>query len=429
MSTLKYWVWLSAMMELRPKTRCALLDVFGDPEAVYFADERQLLDRVQLAPAEREHVLHKSLERTNNILEVCQRDGISILTLADAAYPKRLSNIFDPPVVLYIRGRLPAVDEEAAIAVVGTRKATPYGIKMARQMGFELTKGGGLVVTGLAGGVDSAAAEGALRAGGHCVGVLGCAIDDIYPKWNGPLFNDVAVSGALVSEYPPGEPIQRRYFPERNRIISGLSLGVTVVEAPVGSGSLITANLASEQGREVFVVPGNADQANYIGSNALIRSGAALVSTGWDVLSDFEFLFPERLAKPDPAKLLAFSREERQNVGSAPPVPEPERTVARPVQPENGHGFAKLRVRNDRKRIDNAGKREYIDLQEQLSGLSENQLKIVSAIDGPGIHVDDIIERTGLPVASVLSELTLLQIKGFVSQETGKRFTLNIHRP
>lgn len=428
MSTLRYWVWLSTMTELRPKARFSLLDVFGSPEAVYFADEAQLLERCALTPAERGHVLQKDLARTDEILEKCTREGISILTYADAAYPQRLKNISDPPAVLYIRGRFPAVDEAAAVAVVGTRKATPYGIKMARRMGFEISKGGGLIVTGLAGGVDSAAAEGALRAGGSCIGVLGCAIDDVYPKWNAPLFDDVAAVGALVSEYPPGEQIQKKYFPERNRIISGLSIGVTVVEAPEGSGSIITANLAAEQGREVFVVPGNADQINYVGSNKLIRAGAALVTTGWDVLSDFEAQVPGKLEKPDAARLREYYREERENVGSAPQPEAPERPVLRPAPTENGRGFAKLRVRNDRKRIDNAGKREYIDLQQQLSDLTENQLKIVSVMDQPSIHVDDIIEKASLPAATVLSELTLLQIKGYVVQEPGKRFTLNVRR-
>lgn len=428
MSTLRHWVWLSAMTELRPKVKCALLEAFGDPEAVYFADEAQLLERCQLTPAERGRVLQKDLARADEILEKCERDKLLILTLADAAYPQRLKNIFDPPAVLYIRGRLPALDEEAAIAVVGTRKATPYGLKMARRMGFELTKGGGLVVTGLAGGVDSAAAEGALRAGGRCVGVLGCAIDDVYPKWNGPLFDDVAATGALVSEYPPGEAIQKKNFPERNRIMSGLSVGVTVIEAPLGSGSLITANCAAEQGREVFVIPGNADQTNYAGSNELIRSGAALVTTGWDVLSDFTDRFPKRLEKPDAERLRTFYRDERDAVGSAPQPEALERAVVRPAPPEKGKGFAKLRIRNDRNRIDNAEKREYIDLKQQISELSENQLKIVSALDAPSMHVDDIIEKSGLPAAAVLSELTLMQIKGYVVQEPGKRFTLNIRR-
>ena len=428
MSALRYWIWLSAMTGLRPKIRCALLDVFGGAEAVYFADERQLLDRCELTPAERARVLQRDLSRADEILEKCARDKISILTLADAAYPQRLRNIFDPPVVLYIRGRLPAIDEEAAVAVVGTRKATPYGIKMARRLGFELTKGGGLVVTGLAGGIDSAAAEGALRAGGRCVGVLGCAIDDVYPQWNTALYDDVAAVGALVSEYPPGEGIQKKNFPERNRIMSGLSVGVTVIEAPEGSGALITAAHGLEQGREVFAVPGNADQTNCAGSNELIRSGAALVSTGWDVLREFQALFPQKLEKPDAARLRTYDCEERENVGSAPPPVPPERPAVKPVQPEKGRGFAKLRVRNDRKRIDNAEKREYIDLQQQLSGLNENQLKIVSAMDAPSTHVDDIIEKSALPAAVVLSELTLLQIRGFVVQEPGKRFTLNIHK-
>ena len=428
MAALRYWIWLSAMTDLRPKVRNALLDVFGDPETLYFADEAQLLERCQLTPAERARVLQKDLTRADGILEKCTQDGVSIFTLADAAYPQRLKSIFDPPVVLYIRGRLPALDEAAAIAVVGTRKATPYGIKMARRMGFELTKGGGLVVTGLAGGVDSAAAEGALRAGGSCIGVLGCAIDEVYPQWNTALYDDVAAVGALVSEYPPGEGIQKKNFPERNRIMSGLSVGVTVIEAPEGSGALITAAHALEQGREIFAVPGNADQPNCAGSNELIRSGALLASTGWDVLSEFTAQFPQKLEKPDPARLREYNREERDAVGSAPQPEAQEHPVVRPAAPEKGRGFAKLRVRNDRKRIDNTEKREYIDLQQQLSGLTENQLKIVSALDAPSMHVDDIIEKAALPAAAVLSELTLLQIKGFVIQEPGKRFTLNIRR-
>ena len=428
MSALRYWIWLSSMTGLRPRLRCALLDVFGEAEAVYFADEQQLLDRCTLTPAERARVLQKDLSRADEILEKCERNQFSILTLADAAYPQRLRNIFDPPVVLYVRGRFPAVDEEAAIAVVGTRKATPYGIKMARRMGFELTKGGGLVVTGLAGGVDSASAEGALRAGGRCVGVLGCAIDDVYPQWNRELYDDVAAAGALVSEYPPGEAIQKKNFPERNRIMSGLSVGVTVIEAPKGSGALITAAHALEQGREVFAVPGNADQPNCAGSNELIQSGAALVATGWDVLGEFQPLFPEKLEKPDAARLRACCADERESVGSAPLPAPPESPPVKPMQPEKGHGFVKLRVRNDKKRIDNAEKREYIDLQQQLSDLNENQLKIVSALDAPSMHVDDIIEKSALPAAVVLSELTLLQIKGFVVQEPGKRFTLNVRR-
>lgn len=425
MSTLKYWVWLSALTELSPKTRFELLERFDDPELIYNADEKQLMERCRLSEKERSFLLNKSLSRANEILERCREESVSILTVRDAAYPKRLRSIYDPPVVLYIKGRLPAIDEEAAIAVVGTRRATPYGIKMSSRLGAEIAAGGGLVVTGLAEGADSAAAEGALRAGGACIGVLGCAIDQIFPSWNTALFSDVAAAGALISEYPQGTPGASHRFPERNRIMSGLSLGAVIVEAPARSGALITASLALEQGREVFAVPGNADAPNAYGTNKLIRDGATLVTSGWDVLEEFESIFPEKLRKPEGNALSQVrEREERALSQKQTDLQEkPQKHTA-----ETGRGFAKLRVQTGRKRIDNKNPREYSDLREQLSGLTQTQLKIVSAMDKESMHIDDIIEAAALPASAVLSELTILQIKGFVSAEAGKRFSLNIKR-
>lgn len=426
LSVLKFWVWLSSLAGLKPKTRYELLNAFGDPEALYFADEKQILGRLAISEPERTSLMDKSLDKANEILEKCRENGTAVITLQDAVYPQRLKNIYDPPVVLYVKGRLPAIDEQAAIGVVGTRKATSYGIKMAQKLGFEITKCGGLVVTGLAEGIDSAAAEGALRAGGSCIGVLGCAIDDVYPKTNSELYDDVAMAGALVSEYPPGAALTRKNFPERNRIISGLSIGVAVVEAPFGSGALITSSLALEQGREVFAVPGNADAPNWFGSNELIRNGAQLVTKGWDVLEGFERLFPGKLSKSGAGRIQSFQYRQ-ENEKTVPTTEKSEKKTQLPV--ETGQGFAKLKVRTDRKRIDNAEKREYIDLQEQLSGLTENQLKIISVMERKSMHVDDIIDLSGLAAPSVLSELTILQIKGFVTQESGKRFTLNIKKP
>lgn len=423
MSSLKYWVWLSAKTHLKPVTRYELISAFEDPEKIYAADEQLLMERVKLSDEERKCLADKSLQQAGSILEQCHAENIEILTLNDSAYPSRLKNIYDPPIVLYIKGRLPVIDENAVIGVVGTRRASPYGIKMGRRIGYDITKGGGLVVTGLAAGVDSASAEGALLAGGSCLGVLGCAIDEIYPKINEPLFRDVTAVGALVSEYPPGAHTDKWCFPERNRIISGLSVGVTVIEAPKGSGALITANRALEQGREVFAVPGNADAPNCIGSNALIREGAALVSDGWDILSEFVWQFPEKLSKPGEKQTSPALDEDAPSVyAAAAPASAP--ISAKPA--ETGKGFVKLRERIERKDIDKPREREYIDLRGQLSALTETQLKIVCAIDSEATHVDDIVEKTGLNVPVVLSELTILQIKGYVSQESGKRFILNI---
>lgn len=416
MATLKYWAWLSAKADMRPKTRYRLVEAFGDPEKVYFADEKQLMEKCELTDAERAHISDKSLDRAEEILEICTNCGYGILTIGDAAYPKRLANIYDPPIVLYTRGRLPAVDEQACIALVGTRDASPYGIKIGRGLGYEITRGGGLVVTGLAAGVDSASAEGALRAGGSCIGVLGCAIDDVYPRNNNILYDDVALVGALVSEYPPGTPGRGSFFPERNRIISGLSVGVAVIEAPEGSGALITASRALDQGREVFAVPGNVDAPKCRGSNQLIREGAMLATCGWDILSEFEKQFPDKLQKPD--------LRRKPDLDSMPARPEPRREKRE--KPETGEDFAKLREPTVRKKVDKPEKREYIDLKEQLKGLNDSQLKIVGAMDENAKHVDDIIDSTGLPASTVLSELTVLQIKGFVIQQPGKRFSLNI---
>lgn len=412
--SIKYWVWLSALTNLRPETRSKLIYAFDDPEKLYFSDERAVSEHISLNAQERRLLSDKSLERAERILEKCTEDGIHLYTMNDSAYPRRLSNIYAPPILIYVKGKLPDIDEEVAIAVVGTRSATPYGIKMGRKIGFEITRGGGLVVSGLAAGVDSAAAEGALRAGGACIGVLGCAIDDVYPSFNSGLYSDVSAAGALISEYPPETPIAKKNFPERNRIISGLSLGVTVIEAPKISGAIITAESALEQGREVFAVPGNVDALNSVGTNMLISEGALLVTSGWDVLDEFRGRFPNKIMEPDKkGKEFAYTAEESAD-------------LQQKLAPETGEKFAVLRKKTVRKDVDNKKEREYINLQGQLFGLSETQLKIIAAIGEGSKHIDDIIDCTAMSAASVLSEMTVLQIKGFVIQEPGKRFSLNI---
>jgi DNA processing protein len=422
-SSIKYWVWLSSLSGVRPATKVRLLLQFGTPEGICFAKESDYREIEGITKGECEALCNKELSGALRILDDCAAKHVEIMTLQDARYPVRLRNIFDPPMVLYIKGRLPALDEEAAIAVAGTRKATPYGLKMARQLGYELTKGGGLVISGLAAGVDSAAARGALLAGGSCIGVLGTAIDVVYPAFNEELFADVSAVGAIISEYPPGSPKQHGTFPARNRILSGLSVGVVIIEAPEKSGALITADRALEQGRDVFVVPGNADSANSAGSNALLQEGARAVVRGWDVLGDYEALFPARIHSG------AFAPLPQENCSA----PEEKKTAVKPARtarakPETGKGFLKLRVPRTKKVIDKAGAGEYIDLEQQLKNLTESQLKIVSVMTESAMHVDDIIDLSRLPAAEVLSDLTLLEIQGYVVRETGKRFTLNIKK-
>jgi len=401
MAAIKYWVWLSAL-RMRPKAKHLLLNHFdGDPMELYFAEEKRLLSIDGITERDVSNLGRRELDSAMEILGRCEQRHISVITLQDAAYPRRLQNIYDPPVVLYVRGRLPAIDEEPAIAVIGTREPTPYGIKMGRRMGYEITKCGGLVISGLTRGIDRLGAVGALQAGGRVVGVLAVGLDDAV----GGLYDDVASAGALVSEYPPGTVPYKSNFRERNRVTAGLSEGVVVVEAPERSGTLLFVDDALEQGKEIFAVPGNADAPNSVGTNRLIQDGAKAVSTGWDVMCEFEGLYRGKVRYPG-RKALELSQEK----------------------PPEYADFVKVRQPTAKKVIDKEKPEEYIDLEKQLERLSETQLAIVACMSEPSMHIDDLIEATKLDAAAVLSELTMLEIEGMVSQEPGKRFTLNITR-
>ena len=262
------------------------------------------------------------------------------------------------------------LDEEAAVAVIGTRGCSGTGRRAARRLGKELTEGGGLVVTGLARGIDSEAAWGALEAGGPLVGVLGCGLDVVYPPENGSLYEKVAENGLLLSEYPPGTRPDAFRFPMRNRIMSGISVAAAVVEAPERSGALITANLALEQGRDVFVLPGGADNPAARGSNRLLLEGATPFLKGEDILSNYEAQFPRMLG-----------RAEDIQQKSAAPEPAPVLPVTDPAE----QAVLEL-LRADPRRL------------------------------------DELIELSGLEAARVITAVTMLQLGGHVAEE-GERYT------
>ena len=431
MSELRYWVWFSMLTNVRPRAKSRLLEAAGSVREVFYADDRQYEQLGFLTPEEcRVLAENKDLGAAKRVIAACAEQDVGIITMQDAAYPRRLSEIYDPPMVLYVKGRLPNVDDICSVAVVGTRSATPYGIKMAERMGYGITKCGGLVVSGLTRGVDEAAARGALMAGGTCIGVLGGAIDSVQEGRG--LAYDVSVIGAVVSEYPPGTRGNASFYRARNRVTSGLSVATLVVEAPARSGALLFADEALSQGREVFAVPGNADAASSAGTNRLIMEGAHPALSAWDVLSGFTGRFstldergrrrelPEEWETKPQAEEDGASPASEEDISSA----QKGETTAQPAAGRRKKSLlGRLRAKKD---VDKPEGEEYIDLKKQLEGLSAEQLAIITAITGPHTHVDDIIERTGLAAAQVLGELTMLQIKGYVSQEPGKRFSLNI---
>ncbi|MCR4407549.1 MAG: DNA-processing protein DprA [Anaerolineae bacterium] len=283
MTDLKYWVGFNIVPNIGPAKVQALLDHFGDLETAWRAHGQDLqaagLDRravSSLLAARKQLDLDAELEKI-------ARAGVRVLTWADADYPAPLRNIYHPPPVLYVKGEL-CPEDEWAVAVVGTRRATVYGKEAARVIAGDLARNGVTVVSGLARGIDAQAHKAALDAGGRTIAVLGCGVDLVYPPEHRKLAEAIVAQGALISEYALGTPPEGSNFPPRNRIISGLSLGVVIVEAGAGSGALITADYAAEQGREVFAVPGNIFNRSSEGCNALIRDGAHPVLSVNDIL-------------------------------------------------------------------------------------------------------------------------------------------------
>ncbi len=399
MSELKYWVWLSTLRGLGAKDKRDLISGFGSPRGVYFAREWEYKEVINsdISP-----LLNKDTDVSDRILGICEQKGMTIMTLADGGYPERLRNIYDPPILLYVKGKLPVVDERLTIGIVGTRNCTPYGIMAAENMAYDIAMGGGVVVSGLAKGIDSAAALGALRGGGKVIGVLGCGIDVVYPASNRELYEDVSFNGALVSEYPPGTAPEGRNFPVRNRIISGLSAGVLVVEAPIKSGALITASAALEQGRDVFAVPGNIDAPSSRGTNELLREGAMITTSGRDILeyyvSNFNSIVMDREGGPLDKELAEKLVENQLKEGT-------------------------IRGKDSKKVIDNQDSRGYIDLMMSRDSFSQDEIAVIEAIDGGPTFVDDIIFKSGIPSDQAVSILTMLEIKGYAAEESGRRYT------
>ncbi|MBI2104334.1 MAG: DNA-protecting protein DprA [Candidatus Omnitrophica bacterium] len=268
-----------------------VLDAFGGLDRLWAADVRELQQVAGISPqaAERLDAARKDDACLERELALAERCGAAIVTLADAAYPTRLKTIPDPPLALYVRGTLTAADE-TAIAIVGSRRASPYGRQCAERLSEDLALRGITVVSGLALGIDGAAHRGALRAGGRTLAVLGSGLARLYPPAHERLADQAAEQGAVLSEYPlEAEPLPH-HFPRRNRLISGLSLGVIVVEASARSGALITADCALEQGREVFAVPGPMTSVTSEGTHRLLKQGARLVTSVEDVLDELRLV-------------------------------------------------------------------------------------------------------------------------------------------
>lgn len=382
-----HWIWLITRKHISRRQQLQLLEHFSDPEEIYGCENFPK----QFSPELLESLEDKELTQARHLVKLCADRRLGIITLTDAAYPRRLRNIADPPLVLFCKGMLPDMDGQPVIGVVGTRKATAYGMQNAKQMSGQIAACGGLVVSGGAAGIDTAALQGALEAGKPAVAVLGCGADVVYPKNNKNLFDQIAQQGCILSEYLPGTGPAPWQFPERNRIISGLSDGILVVEAPEKSGALITARDAMNQGREVFAVPGNIDSVTCAGSNGLLREGASAVMSGWDVLRDYAPLYPDvkqRTVTPQP-------RDQKQELPTSWQQP-------------------------DKKDIDNQPSGAYSDSKNVPSELDEKSRRVLACVGTSPTSLDEILGKVDLPAAEVMQVLTQLALLGVVKNHPGR---------
>jgi len=371
---LKYWValkWVEGVGNVGFK---ALLEAFGTPQKVFEAP----LSMIKAVPGIGDKTApqiksFKDWKKVEKELEFADRTCVSIVTSQDPLYPSQLLSTYDYPAFLYVKGHLK--EDDVNVAVVGSRTASTYGKFTTERLCRELVLRGITVISGLARGIDSAAHRGALSGKGRTIAVLGCGLDVVYPPENEKLFTEISLQGALISEFPFGTPPNAPNFPARNRIISGISLGVVVVEASEKSGSLITARIALEQGREVFAVPGSIDSSGSKGTNKLIKQGAKLIENVEDILEE---ILPQ--------------------VTSAPKVVKPDQRQKQP---------------DDQQKI--------LTSSPDLV-LKETEKTVWQVLSQKPVHIDQIITSTGLTAHEVLVILLNLELQGLIEQKPGKTY-------
>lgn len=398
----EYWLWLQCALGAGAKTD-ELLAYFGDPEKMYNAGSNEWRLSGLMTDKKINALKSISPSETGGIFRECKTKGYSIITPDNVNYPERFKQLSDMPLVLYTMGDVSVLKDTVSIGVVGTRDASNYGIETAQKLSFSLASCGVTIVSGGALGIDSEAHAGAMLAKGRTAAFLGCGLSYDYLKENASLRRAITKYGAVISEYPPFTPASRTTFPIRNRLISGLTLGTLVIEAGVKSGSLITANFALEQGKDVFAVPGDIVRSSFDGANHLIKNGAKPVFSAMDILSEYEYLYGD---------LIDFSKAN-VSLSQIPYVEyrkKSRETVAREKAP-----IQKKTVEQEIKKIE---KKELDD------SYSLEAKKVYSVLNENPTHIDDILRQTSLKMSDVLSALTELELMGDVKQTEGKKYSI-----
>ena len=369
----KYWVWLSTALGAAVRTD-EIISAYPEPHKIFEASETDRRLSGVFSAGQLAKLNAASMDTAVHYVSLCNKNGWQVLTPDSERYPADLKKTADMPLVLYVDGNLDCLENKVAISVVGTRNPCYESIAIARKISGELAKAGAVVISGGALGIDSAAHEAAMEAGGKTVCVMGCGLGTNYLAENAAMRREISENGAVISEYPPFSVASRITFPQRNRIISGLSKGILVVEAGERSGSLITARLAAEQGRDVFAIPGNVLSSAYMGANRLIRDGAKSVSCAAEILAPYAEMYPD---------IICIDNIDADSVMQS-------------------------------KRV----KREY------PSGIDPKLEAVYNLFGDEPLHPDEICAETRLPLPKVIAALIQLEIEGYIEQTEGKNYIL-----
>lgn len=400
MSEKVYWVWLQRVLGISSSLKSdEIVSYFHTAKDIYSAGENEWRLSGIFTPHQIEKLKNSDLSAAEKIVGQCVKNGWRILTPDDGSYPSMLFKLPNFPLVLYVSGNLDCLKNKITIAMVGTRKPCRNSACIARALAASVTRSGGLIVSGGALGIDSASHTGALDAGGKTIAVLGCGFNCSYPAANKALRNDISKNGALITEYPPDTQAFGANFPIRNRIISGLSYGTVVIEASERSGSLITANYALEQGRDVYAVPGDIMSSGFTGANRLIHDGAKPVFNAMDVLEEYAMRYPEYL---DIEKI------------------EQKLTMKTYSDPPSAGGKV-----NDNPPRTEKGEVKLVKFPEPPL-LTENARKIYRAFDRETVQADELILKTGLSAGEFSSAMTELELFDLVELQAGKLYKLKL---
>ncbi|MBR4720505.1 MAG: DNA-processing protein DprA [Clostridia bacterium] len=382
-----FWLWLIAIDGITGYDITALLEVFDSAEDVYKAEKYDNI--IGIKPSVKSKLKNKDLKEAKRMLEAAKSVGAKVITFDSINYPDTLRFIANPPYVLYLRGEIPNWDRLLMIGVVGTRNATDYGIAATKKICTELAESGVTIVSGMARGIDSVAARSALSVGGKTIAVLGCGVEKAYPAENQSLMNEIMKSGAVISEYPIGSEPLKIHFPERNRIISGLSRGVLVTEAPKKSGALITANYAVDAGRDLFSVPGSIFNPTSAGTNGILGMNAKAVTCGQDILDEYSYEI------------------NRLN------IEKPKKNI-----------FKALINKDPHKKINNEMKISLDDKKYQ--SLSDDERTIAELLIESSMHIDELTRRSGIEISKLTPILSMLEFGGYIKKIPGNNYKLNI---